>query len=206
MRKTETRDRQEVVRDGRDVKGWAKKEPTVDELRPACCWACGAASRPAGGGIVLHGHGRRQRQVWGPASADGKPELRITWVQRFVCKLCEAAMTVVPRELLTKRLYSAAAIALALALFALARLPLNQVRKRVSPWAAVVGYAAAAGWASVPRWTQAVREGRLFEVRRPPEDWTPRQVAERTATTLAARVPQSAELTAAAFHGALVDG
>lgn len=115
-------------------------------------------------------------------------------------------MTVVPRELLTKRLYSAAAIALGLALFGLARLPLHEVRARVSPWAAVVGYTAAASWRSVPRWTQAVREGRLFEVRRPPGDWTPRQVAERAATTLAARVPGSVDLIAAAFQGALVDG
>jgi hypothetical protein len=177
-------------------------------LRPACCLACGAASRPAGGGIVLHGHGRRERQVWGPATADGRPELRITWVQRFLCKLCEAAMTVAPRELLTKRLYSAAAIALAVALFALARLPLHEVRARVSPWA-VVGDTAAASWASVPRWAEAVRKGRLFEVRGPPKDWTPRQVAERTSTTLAARAPPApgpVDLVAAAFRGALADG
>ena len=118
-------------------------------------------------------------------------------------------MTVAPREVVTRRLYSAAAIALAFALFALAGLPLHEVRQRVSPWAAVVGYNAAAGWRSVPRWTEAVREGRLFEVRRPPEDWTPRQVAERTAATLAARAPSSpvpVDLVAAAFRGALVDG
>jgi len=158
---------------------------------------------------VLHGHGRRERQVWGPATPDGPPELRSTWVRRFLCKRCKATMTVAPRELLTKRLYSAAAIALALALFALAGLPLHEVRERVSPWAAVVGYAAAASWRSVPRWTEAVREGRLFEVRRPPEEWTPRQVAERTATTLAARAPSSpvpVDLVAAAFRGALADG
>ena len=154
---------------------------------------------------MLHGHGRRERQVWGPATAEGKPELRSTWVQRFLCKRCDAAMTVAPREVLTKRLYSAGAIALALALFGLARLPLHEVRARVSPWS-VVGDTAAASWSSVPRWCEAVREGRLFEVRRPPEDWTPRQVAERTATTLAARAPPASELVAAAFRGALADG
>lgn len=186
-----------------------QKEPTVEELRPECCLACGAASRPVGGGVVLHGHGRRERQVWGPANVAGKPELRLVWVQRFLCKACEAAMTVAPREVLTKRLYSACAIALALALFALTGLPLHEVRERVSPWATRVGHTAAASWASVPRWTQAVREGRLFVVRRPPEDWTPRQVAERTATTLAARAPLEpgpTQLVAAAFRGALVDG
>jgi hypothetical protein len=97
---------------------------------------------------------------------------------------------------------------LALALFGLANLPLREVRQRVSPWG-VVGHNAAAGWHSVPRWTGAVRKGRLFEVRPPPESWTPRQVAERTATTLAARVepePGLAGLVAAAFRGALADG
>lgn len=143
--------------------------------------------------------------MWGPATAGGGPELRVTWVQRFVCKLCEAAMTVAPREVLTKRLYSAAAIALALALFAVVKLPLHEVRARVSPLT-VVGATAAASWASVPRWCKAVREGRLFEVRRLPEDWTPRQVAERAATTLAARVPLETERVAAAFRGALADG
>lgn len=201
-----TRDRREVVRDRRDVKGWGEKEPSVDELRPASCLACGAASRPLGGGVVLHGHGRRERQVWGPTTVDGKPELRITWVQRFLCKLCEAAMTVAPREVLTKRLYSGAAIALALALFGLTRLTLREVRERVSPWATTQGYTAAATWCTVPRWTVAVRDGRLFDVRRPPEGWTPRQVAERAATTLTARVRESMTLVAAAFRGALADG
>jgi len=159
-----------------------------------------------GGGIVLHGHGRRERQMWGPATPDGAPELRNTWVRRFRCKLCEATMTVAPREVLTKRLYSAAAIALALALFGLAGLPLREVRGRVSPWSAV-GHTAAATWCTVPRWTAAVCEGRLFEVRRPPAGWTPRQVAERAATTLAARAPpEPATLVAAAFRGALADG
>lgn len=144
--------------------------------------------------------------MWGPATADGTPQLRITWVQRFLCKLCEAAMTVAPREVVTKRLYSGAAIALALALFGLSGLPLREVRERVSPWAATQGYTAAASWCTVPRWTTTVREGRLFDVRRPPEDWTPRQVAERAATTLAARVPEAMALAAAAFRGALTDG
>ena len=114
-------------------------------------------------------------------------------------------MTVAPREVRTKRLYSGAAIALALALFGVLGLSLREVRTRVSPWAKV-GPTAAATWCSVPRWAAAVREGRLFEVRRPPEVWTPRQVAERAATTLAANVPESAALVAATFRGALADG
>jgi hypothetical protein len=154
---------------------------------------------------VLHGHGRRTRQAWGPATPDGKPELRETSVRRYRCKRCRGTATVAPRETLRKRLYSAAAIGLALALFGLAGLPLPEVRERVSPWAQL-GAASAATWHTVVRWTDAVREGRLFEVRRPPEDWTPRKVAERAAATLAARAPAPTgppDLVRAAFFGAL---
>lgn len=182
--------------------------PTAAQVRPARCPRCGAASLPVGGGVVLQGHGPRKRQAWGPATAGGAPELRKTSVRRFLCKRCETTVTVAPREMLTKRRYSAGAIALALALFGLANLSLREVRGLVSPWP-VLGNNAAQTWRTVPKWTEAVREGRLFEVRRPPESWTPHQVAERAATTLAARAPLSAEpadLVAAAFAGALADG
>lgn len=154
---------------------------------------------------MLHGHGRRPRQAWGPATPDGDPEMRKTQVRRYRCKRCRGTATVAPRETLKKRLYSATAIGLALALFGLSRLPLHEVRERVSPWTSV-GYATAATWPTVPRWTEAVREGRLFDVRRPPEEWAPRRVAERAATTLAARAPASTgppDLVSAAFFGAL---
>lgn len=197
---------QEVIRSQLDFKGWAEKNPSADEVRPPRCLGCGAASRPTGGGIVLHGHGRRERQAWGPATPDGTPELRTTWVRRYRCKRCKATATVAPRETLRKRLYSAAAIALALALFGLVGISLREVRQKVSPWAAL-GHTAAATWCTVPRWTEAVREGRLFEVRRPPESWTPRRVAERAATTLAASAPLPSgpplDLVSSAFWGAL---
>ena len=199
-----TRSKQQVISSRLDVKGWAEKNPTADDVRPARCPSCGAASRPAGGGIVLHGHGCRSRQAWGPVTPDGEPELRETSVRRYRCKRCRATATVAPRETLRKRLYSAAAIALALALFGVAGLPLPEVRERVSPWA-LLGAASAATWHTVVRWTDAVREGRLFDVRRPPEEWTPRRVAERAATTLAARAPATGppNLVSAAFFGAL---
>jgi len=109
------------------------------------------------------------------------------------------------RETLTRRLFSACAIALALALFGLSKLPLHAVRERVSPWA-TVGATAASTWRTVPRWTVAIRDGRLFRaVRRAPRDWTPRQIAARAATTLAAFSPLSLgveDLIASAFYGA----
>lgn len=112
-------------------------------------------------------------------------------------------MTVAPRSAVRKRLFTAAAIGLALALWAVARMPEAKVRERVSPWASV-GSAAAAGWMALKRWARAIQEGRLFPAVRPtPGGWGPRRVAERAATTLAALAPPSnAPVEALAFLGA----
>jgi hypothetical protein len=96
-------------------------------------------------------------------------------------------LLVVPRGVLRSQLFSASAIGLALALWALHRLPAREVRRRVSPWSAV-GDTAAGGWASLRRWVR--QAGRLFPgVRHCPGDWTDRQRAERIATSLAACAP-----------------
>ena len=154
--------------------------------------------------MVLHGHGRRSRQVRGPATASGPPELRLSWVRRYLCTRCGATPTVTPTEVMAKRLFSAPAIALALALFGVAALPAHEVRARISPWAAV-GTTAAASWVTLRRWVRAVRAG-LFAVRPMPLTWTARQVAQRAATTVAARAPVgpgAADVVASAFVGAL---
>jgi hypothetical protein len=201
----EARSSRGIIRSKLDVKGWMESEPSASEARPGQCPNCGTASQPAGGGIAVQGHGRRTRQLRGPATVDGTPEIRECSVRRYRCTRCGATTTVAPRETLTHRLFSAPAIALALALFGLTGLALHDVRKRVSPWTAV-GATAASTWGTVPRWTRAVREGRLFSVRRVPEGWSVRQVAARAATTLAAQAPLapgSPDLVAAAFAGAL---
>jgi hypothetical protein len=114
-------------------------------------------------------------------------------------------MTVAPQETRSHRLYTASAIGWALALFGVARLPASTVRARTSPWK-VLGKAATEGWATLRRWTAAIRTGRLFPcVRVSPADFMARQVAERAATTLAAYVPPTVpgnEITARAFTGA----
>jgi hypothetical protein len=98
-------------------------------------------------------------------------------------------IVVAPRGLLRGRLFSAAAIGWALALFALVGLGVAEVRRRVSPWA-IVGASAISGWAQLRRWIRASRSGALFAaVRASPPRFTPRQVAERAATTLAALAP-----------------
>lgn len=154
--------------------------------------------------MVLHGHGRRHRQLRGPAAPYAAPQIRCFFVRRYQCQRCGATLTVGPREMLPRRLFSACAIALALALFGLSQLPLHAVRNRVSPWR-TVGATAVFTWRTVPRWTAAVRDGRLFPVvRRTPSDWTPRQTAARAATTLAAHSPLSPreDFISSAFDGA----
>ena len=48
-----------IVYSAIDVKKWAEETPEVDAVRPGCCSRCGAASRPSGGPLALHGHGAR---------------------------------------------------------------------------------------------------------------------------------------------------
>ena len=176
----------------------------MDEVRPGRCPACEAPSRPLGGAIGLHGHGLRERHQWGPATPGGLPELIGILVRRYQCQPCGAVVVVVPRGVLRRRLYSASAIALALALYGVAALAPGEVRRRVSPLR-IVGATAAAGWASLRRWAGAVRGGRLFPVVRAlPAEATLRQVAARTATTLAAYAlgGRGLSIDSAAFLGA----
>ncbi len=120
------------------------------------------------------------------------------------CRACGAVVVVVPRGVLRRRLYSAAAVALAAALYGVAGLAPAEVRAQVSPLR-IVGATAASGWASLRRWAGAVRGGRLFPVVRAlPADATLREVAARAATTLAAYAPGASGLSieSAAFLGA----
>jgi len=175
----------------------------VDEVRPGRCPACGAPGRPLGGRLGLHGHGRRERHQWGPAELGAVPAVVGVLLRRYQCQPCGALVVVGPRGLLPRRLYSASAVALALALYGLAAaLSPAQVRRQVSPLR-IVGATAASGWASLRRWCRAVRVGRLFPaVRTLPGEATLRAVAARAATTLAAYGPGGVPLESAAFLGA----
>lgn len=176
----------------------------MDEVRPGQCPACKVASRPPGGKLALHGHGWRERDQWGPGEAGGLPRFIAVLLRRYQCQPCGAVVMVVPGGLLPRRLYSAGAVALALAFWGVAGLAPAKVRGRVSPFA-IVGATAAAGWASLRRWSRAVRVGRLFPVVRTlPAEATLRHVAARAATTLAAYSPGAGGLSieSAAFLGA----
>lgn len=188
-----------------DVKSWTARLPSVDEARPGSCPACGTASRPTGGRIVLHGHGLRARDQWGPPEAAAPSVVAEIIGRRYACQACTAVILVVPGGVLRRRLYSAAAIALALALWGIKGMTAPEVRARVSPWRHV-GAAAAERWASLRRWARATRARRLFaEVRELPVGASLREVAARAATTLAAWAPSSGDglpLATRAFLGA----
>lgn len=174
--------------------------PSVSAARPGRCPCCGVAAAPLGGRVQLHGHGTRSRQVRGPLQPCGEPEEVEIQARRYLCRQCGAVVQVVPRGVLRYRLFSASAIGLALALWALSRLAAAEVRRRVSPWRKL-GATAASGWASLRRWVRQADQ--LFDGVRPsPKDWTARHRAERIATTLATRAPTGTDPVACAFAGA----
>jgi hypothetical protein len=153
----------------------------------------------------MHGHGLRERQLRGVLEAGGPPVIVLLLLRRYLCLECGAVVTVVPRGVLRRRLYSAGAIALALALFGLDELSEAAVRERSSPWR-IVGATAAKGWCTLRRWVRAIRSGRLWPTLASLRaDWSDRDVARRVASALAARGPAelwSAEPAAAAFAAA----
>jgi hypothetical protein len=185
------------------VERWAKA--LLEDVRPGRCPRCGAASRPVGLPVVLHGHGQRSRQVRGPAQPQGPALLRVVQVRRYRCQACGGTCTVAPWEVVARRLYSVAAVAWALALWGLAGLGLGAVRKQVSPWA-VVGAIATGRWLTVQAWVQAVRQGRLLGQVRPwPAQWSARQAAAHVASVVSGYAPPSSQappLTVQSFRGA----
>jgi hypothetical protein len=113
-------------------------------------------------------------------------------------------MLVVPREIMPRRLYTACAIGLALAMWALLGATESAVRTRISPFA-VVGVAACGSWVTLRRWAADAALGRLFATSRvSPKDFTLRQHAERAAAALGALAPAGLTAANSAFAGAAV--
>lgn len=205
----EARSNSTIVRSTIDVKSWQERTPSVDEVRPGQCPKCAAASRPVGRALQIWGHGLRDRQQRGPLSPTSKPVEITIRVRRYVCRACGAVIIVVPQGVLAGRLFLAAAIGFALALFGVGKLPMAEVRRRVSPWQRV-GASAFGSWRSLRRWVGAIRERRLFaSVRSSPSSFTAREVAARAAQTLAALAPPSlagVEIEPRVFAGAVRAG
>ena len=201
---SETQGSREIVRSTIAVKYWLLELPSVAAVRPACCPVCKAASTPIGGRIVMQGHGKRQRQAWGPALPRTSPEIQVLMIRRYHCIACGAVTTVAPSETLTKRLYTAPAVGWALALFGLLMAP-RAIRDLVSPLR-IWGTTSAARWQTLLRWAGAAAAGRrVWTVGVIPAGWPARTVAARVAATLSACTlpsPEPPPLDVQAFHGA----
>ncbi|MFS8065945.1 MAG: hypothetical protein ACMG6S_06200 [Byssovorax sp.] len=168
------------------LKSWIAQTPTVAEARPAACPGCKAASCPVGGRIQIHGHGLRERQVRGPLGPGEEAVVVGVPGRRYRCMVCGAVILVVPREVLPRRQYSAAAIGFALALWGLVKATALAVRLQISP-STVIGFDAITGWVTLRRWAKAVKTRGLFSsVPAAGPSATLRGVAASAATALAA--------------------
>ena len=200
----EKRSTRGVLRSEVDVKSWATRTPSVSQVRPAQCPDCGAASAPVGGRVVVQGHGLRSRQLRGPPAPYAAPMVTEIQSRRYRCIACRAVLAVVPAEALTRRLYSAAAIAWSLALYGLSLLAPEAVRELVSPWR-VMAASSAARWRTLSRWCASVAGGGLFTRLPPLTGATARQMAAAGATAISAYAaprPEPPPLDVLAFHGA----
>jgi hypothetical protein len=85
------------------------KAASIEAHRPARCARCGATA-PLGR-LLFHGHGVRDRAAVLPGRHWTEPaEVVTVEVRRYLCTICEATCTVLPRGLLPRHLYSLFAI------------------------------------------------------------------------------------------------
>lgn len=175
-----------MIRTAVTIKSWIAQTPSVDEVRPARCAGCGAASRPLGAPIVVHGQGLLHRQVRGVLEVDGVPGVVVIAARRYECQRCCAVMTVVPAGMLARRQYSAPSIALALYLWLVVGLSDREVRGAVCAWQ-VRGHVAR-GWAQLYRWTRHAAD--LFVMpRRLAKRGSTKDIAPRVLTALRSLAP-----------------
>lgn len=177
-----------VLQGALGVNTWLASPPSIDDLRPARCPGCGAASRPLGATLNLHGHGLRSRQVRGPAGEGGAPDERVVLVRRYRCVRCKVVVTVVPADVLPRKHYGATAIALAIALFGPLGLSFARVRRAVSTWS--TQGASARGWPTLQAWIAAAVARALWRDARAGPAVAPRRAhVQRLAMSLAWHAP-----------------
>lgn len=198
-------DKTNFVRSSGNSKLWLNGLPSVGDARPGTCPRCGVASRPVGGKIMLYGHGSKERQQRGPLEPQGEAVVSTIRVRVYHCQSCGAVIRTAPSTVWYRRLYSAPAIGLALAMWGLLNASVAEVRAAISPWK-IIGHSAPGRWPTLRRWAQAVQEQTLFAcVRRCPDHFTLKKVAERAAGTLAGLGPSgnaTLGIAAQTFFGA----
>jgi hypothetical protein len=117
---------------------------------------CEAPSRPVGGGLGLHGHGFRDRQLCGPPGVDDAPTWVVIACRRYLCTSCDAILTVVPRGVAPRRHYGYAAIAMALTLWAIMGASEAEVRRRIC--ARRISVESPERWPTLKRWARVARD------------------------------------------------
>lgn len=173
-----------IVRSGVDVKQWLLEgPPSVSVARPPHCPGCGAASRPVGACLVLHGHGLRARTVivW----VGGRSKLTEILARRYVCRACDAVALVMPGDVARRCLYTLSVIAAALAHWSHRGWSAETTRAAFGAFP-VLG-AAAEGWPSLVRWSHMAE--RLWPRLGPLPDASPRALAHRVSAKLSAFAP-----------------
>lgn len=116
--------------------------------------------------------------------------------RRYRCVACLAVILVVPRGVAPRRHYGHAALAMALALWALMQQPAAVVRTRVCAWP--ISGTSATGWPTLRRWARATRTAATAT------SASLRSVAARAAQFAVGRAPptlRAAPLWAQAFAG-----
>jgi hypothetical protein len=106
--------------------------------------------------LGLHGHGFRDRQLRGPLDLDSRPTWVVIACRRYECTSCDAILTVVPRGVAPRRHYGHAAIAMALALWAIVQVPIAEVRRRVCAWR--ITDESSTRWPALERWARAAHD------------------------------------------------
>lgn len=151
--------------------------------RPTHCPGCGAASRPAGECLVLHGHGLRARTVI--VRSQGRSVITEVEARRYVCRACDAVVLVVPADVARRCLYTLGVIAAALAHWSYGGVPAGAVRSAFSAFS-IVGDATT-GWPSLVRWSHMAQ--RLWPRGGPPAGASPRALAHAICAKLSAFAP-----------------
>jgi hypothetical protein len=137
--------------------------------------------------VRIHGHGLVQRQQRGPPGPGQPARTQVLACRRYQCQGCRAVWTVLPASAVARKHFSAAAIALALALWGLCGLGVEQVRGLVNDWkhtGAMPGR-----WRSLGRWAEQVAAGSLFSTLEVHVEGAARTVAARAAQVLCGHAP-----------------
>lgn len=148
---------------------------------------------------MIIGHGLRDRQVRGPLEHNDPPRTRVVRVRRYLCRRCDAVLVVLPRGVVARRHFAAAAIAWAFALVGLLG------RTQSVAWAAVSAWGEPRStWITLRRWASAVVDGRLFAGVRGIARGAPlTQIAARVATVIRSMSPLRGGVAEEVFAGAL---